>query len=195
MDEEKKIEKIAFHFSKIMEALGLDLRDKNLAKTPQRVAKMYVQELFIGLNKQKAPEVTLFENLPADGYSDMVVEKDISFFSHCEHHFVPFFGRAHVAYIPKQKIIGLSKINRLVDYCARKPQVQERLTTQIRLALQTRLDTTDVAVVLDGMHFCIAARGVSDIGSRTVTRSFGGVFTQKGKQDDLYHHLAFPQKH
>lgn len=189
MGEEEKIAQIAFHFAKIMEALGLDLQDKNLKHTPRRVAKMYVNELFIGLDDAKKPAIKLFDS--PSNYHEMVIEKDITFFSLCEHHFVPIFGKVHVGYVPSGKIIGLSKINRLVNYCARRPQVQERLTMDIRQALQEALGIPDVAVMLDGMHFCIAARGVADTGSRTVTRSFDGVFSKKSMQDSFYHHLAF----
>ena len=171
---EAKIEAIAGHFEAIMHELGLDLTDDSLAGTPRRVAKMYVQEWFVGLNPAARPEVKLFEN--RYGYHEMLVERDITVFSCCEHHFVPIMGKAHVAYIPGDKVVGLSKLNRVVQYYARRPQVQERLTRQIGHELQHSLGTPDVAVLIEADHLCVMSRGVNDIHSSTLTSDYGGRF-------------------
>jgi GTP cyclohydrolase I len=173
-DKERKIEIIKAHFTKIMEVLELDLADDSLKDTPQRVAKMYVNELFNGLDQSNEPTISLFEN--KYNYREMLVEKNISLYSTCEHHFLPIIGKAHVAYYSSGKVIGLSKINRLVHFYARRPQVQERLTEQIAAALKEALETEDVAVYIDAAHLCVAARGVSDTGSSTVTSHFSGRF-------------------
>ncbi len=172
--EEEKIAAIEPHFRAIMEVLGLDLNDDSLRGTPLRVAKMYVKELFQGLNPANMPNMTLFEN--KFQYNEMLVEKNINFYTNCEHHFVPFFGKAHVAYISSGKVIGLSKLNRLVEYFSKRPQVQERLTMQIGKALQTVLQTQDVAVMMDAKHLCVSSRGVKDDSSNTITSFFGGKF-------------------
>lgn len=172
--DEEKIEAIEPHFKAIMEILGMDLRDDSLRGTPLRVAKMYVKELFQGLNPANMPSMTLFEN--KFQYNEMLVEKNINFYTNCEHHFVPFFGKAHVAYISSGKVIGLSKLNRLVEYFSKRPQVQERLTMQIGKALQTVLQTQDVAVMMDAKHLCVSSRGVKDDSSNTITSFFGGKF-------------------
>jgi GTP cyclohydrolase I len=172
--EEEKIAAIEPHFRAIMEVLGLDLNDDSLRGTPLRVAKMYVKELFQGLNPANMPSMTLFEN--KFQYNEMLVEKNINFYTNCEHHFVPFFGKAHVAYISSGKVIGLSKLNRLVEYFSKRPQVQERLTMQIGKALQTVLQTQDVAVMMDAKHLCVSSRGVKDDSSNTITNFFGGKF-------------------
>jgi GTP cyclohydrolase I len=172
--EEEKIAAIEPHFKAIMEILGLDLKDDSLRGTPLRVAKMYVKELFQGLNPANMPSMTLFEN--KFQYNEMLVEKSINFYTNCEHHFVPFFGKAHVAYISSGKVIGLSKLNRLVEYFSKRPQVQERLTMQIGKALQTVLQTQDVAVMMDAKHLCVSSRGVKDDSSNTITSFFGGKF-------------------
>jgi GTP cyclohydrolase I len=172
--EEEKIAAIEPHFRAIMEVLGLDLNDDSLRGTPLRVAKMYVKELFQGLNPANMPSMTLFEN--KFQYNEMLVEKNINFYTNCEHHFVPFFGKAHVAYISSGKVIGLSKLNRLVEYFSKRPQVQERLTMQIGKALQTVLQTQDVAVMMDAKHLCVSSRGVKDDSSNTITSFFGGKF-------------------
>ena len=174
MNDDEKIKVIANHFEGIMEALGLDLNDDSLKETPQRVAKMYVKEFFSGLNPVNEPKITLFENKYQ--YNKMVVEKDITLYSYCEHHFVPIIGKVHVAYISKGKVIGLSKINRLVQYYAKRPQVQERLTNQIAKALRKALGTEDVAVVIDAVHLCVASRGIKDTGSSTITVQYSGKF-------------------
>jgi len=174
INDDEKIKVIANHFKGIMQALGLDLNDDSLKGTPQRVAKMYVKEFFSGLNPVNEPKITLFENKYQ--YNKMVVEKDITLYSYCEHHFVPIIGKVHVAYISKGKVIGLSKINRLVQYYAKRPQVQERLTNQIAKALRKALFTEDVAVVIDAVHLCVASRGIKDTGSSTITVQYSGKF-------------------
>ncbi|AWW31570.1 GTP cyclohydrolase I FolE [Echinicola strongylocentroti] len=174
MDDELKMELIEKHFKDIMHVLGLDLTDDSLSGTPRRVAKMFVQEVFSGLDPKNKPEVKLFENKYK--YSEMLVEKDITFFSHCEHHFVPIYGKAHVAYISNGNVIGLSKINRIVQYFAKRPQVQERLTMQIGNELKEILGTEDVAVVIDAHHMCVSSRGVQDVNSKTVTSFYSGKF-------------------
>lgn len=176
MDDETKIEKIEGHFREIMEALGLDLTDDSLQGTPRRVAEMYVNEVFSGLNPKNLPNARLFENKYK--YDQMLVEKDITFYSYCEHHFVPFYGKAHVAYFSSGKVIGLSKINRLVQFYARRPQVQERLTVQIGKELEKLLETVHVAVVVDANHLCVASRGVGDTNSKTGTAYFSGKFEE-----------------
>ena len=174
LDENSKIELIQRHFEEIMNILGLDLSDDSLKGTPKRVAKMYVKEVFSGLNPRNKPKVTLFKN--KFRYSQMLVEKDIKVKSYCEHHFVPIIGKAHVAYISNGDIIGLSKINRIVEYYSRRPQVQERLTEQIADELKKVLGTNDVAVVIEASHMCVVVRGVEDEQSTTTTSSFHGQF-------------------
>lgn len=174
MDDNLKMELIEKHFKEIMHVLGLDLTDDSLKGTPRRVAKMYIKEVFSGLNPKNKPDVKLFENKYK--YKEMLVEKDITFFSNCEHHFVPIYGKAHVAYISNGNVIGLSKINRIVQYFAKRPQVQERLTMQIGNELREILGTDDVAVVIDAHHMCVSSRGVQDVNSSTVTSFYGGKF-------------------
>jgi GTP cyclohydrolase I len=179
--EAEKIESIRFHFSKIMEALGLDLADDSLRETPERVAKMYVKEIFSGLNPANKPVISLFDN--KYGYKEMLIEKDITLYSYCEHHFVPIIGRAHVAYIPDNKVLGLSKINRLVQFYSKRPQVQERLTIQIAEGLKDVLNHENVAVVIEASHLCVASRGINDTSSLTTTADFSGLFeNQSTKQ-------------
>lgn len=173
-EEETKIRLIAGHIGQIMALLGLNLEDDSLKGTPTRVAKMYVQEVFSGLDPRHKPQVRLFDN--NYGYTGMLIEKNITVHSTCEHHLVPIVGRAHVAYYSSGKIIGLSKINRIVQYYSRRPQVQERLTVQIADALKEALQTEDVAVVVDALHFCVVSRGVGDVNSTTVTSHFSGRF-------------------
>jgi len=172
-NDEKKAQ-ISHHFKEIMLLLGLNLKDDSLKGTPDRVAKMYVQEIFSGLLEENKPPVTLFEN--KYHYNQMLVEKNITVYSTCEHHFVPIIGKAHVAYFSAGKVIGLSKINRLVHYYSKRPQVQERLTEQIAAALKDALGTEDVAVVIDAVHLCVASRGVSDVNSTTITSHYSGKF-------------------
>ncbi len=185
--DEEKIAAIAPHFKAIMEILGMDLRDDSLRGTPLRVAKMYVKELFQGLNPANMPSMTLFEN--KFQYNEMLVEKNINFYTNCEHHFVPFFGKAHVAYISSGKVIGLSKLNRLVEYFSKRPQVQERLTMQIGKALQTVLQTQDVAVMMDAKHLCVSSRGVKDDSSNTITSFFGGKFQEEQKKMEFLKYI------
>ncbi|MEM6865793.1 MAG: GTP cyclohydrolase I FolE [Bacteroidota bacterium] len=185
-DEEKK-ESIAKLFEQIMEVMGLDLKDDSLKGTPMRVAKMYIEEIFSGLNPANKPKVALFENKYQ--YNQMLVEKDITFYSNCEHHFVPIIGKAHVAYISSGKVIGLSKLNRIVQYYAKRPQVQERLTNQIALELQSILDTEDVAVIIDAKHLCVSSRGIKDDTSSTVTSFYGGKFQIPEKVQELYNYI------
>lgn len=183
LSSEEKKAKIAHHFQKIMETLGLDLNDDSLKGTPSRVAKMYVDEVFTGLDPNNKPKVALFENKYR--YEEMLVEKDISLKSFCEHHFVPIIGRAHVAYISNGHVIGLSKINRIVAYYAKRPQVQERLTVQIANELKQVLRTDDVAVVIDARHMCVSLRGVEDESSSTVTSSFHGKFKDESVRKEF----------
>jgi GTP cyclohydrolase I len=185
--DEEKIAAITPHFKAIMEILGMDLRDDSLRGTPLRVAKMYVKELFQGLNPANMPSMTLFEN--KFQYNEMLVEKNINFYTNCEHHFVPFFGKAHVAYISSGKVIGLSKLNRLVEYFSKRPQVQERLTMQIGKALQTVLQTQDVAVMMDAKHLCVSSRGVKDDSSNTITSFFGGKFQEEKKKMEFLKYI------
>jgi GTP cyclohydrolase I len=174
MDDELKIELIEKHFREIMHIMGLDLTDDSLKGTPHRVAKMYVKEVFSGLDPKNKPVAKLFENKYQ--YSEMLVEKNITFFSHCEHHFVPIHGKAHVAYISNGSVIGLSKINRIVQYFSQRPQVQERLTMQIGNELIEALGTDDVAVIMDADHMCVSSRGVKDTASSTLTSFYAGKF-------------------
>jgi GTP cyclohydrolase I len=177
LSDDEKIDIIEKHFAQIMHTLGLDLADDSLKNTPRRVAKMYVQEVFSGLNPQNFPEVRLFENKYQ--YDQMLVEKNITLYSYCEHHFVPIIGKVHVAYISRGEVVGLSKINRLVQFYAKRPQVQERLTIQIAEALSKHLNTPDVAVMIEADHLCVASRGVQDISSETVTVQYLGKFKQE----------------
>ena len=185
--DDEKIAAIEPHFKAIMEVLGMDLNDDSLRGTPLRVAKMYVKELFQGLNPANMPSMTLFEN--KFQYNEMLVEKNINFYTNCEHHFVPFFGKAHVAYISSGKVIGLSKLNRLVEYFSKRPQVQERLTMQIGKALQTVLQTQDVAVMMDAKHLCVSSRGVKDDSSNTITNFFGGKFQEENTKIEFLKYI------
>jgi GTP cyclohydrolase I len=177
LDTESRIELISNHFEEIMRILGLDLEDDSLRNTPRRVAKMYVQEVFSGLNPANKPKITLFDN--KYNYDEMLIEKNIKVHSFCEHHFVPIVGKAHVAYISNGKVIGLSKINRIVDFYSRRPQVQERLTVQIAEELKNSLQTEDVAVAITADHMCVTLRGIKDQESSTYTSSFHGKFKEK----------------
>ena len=185
--DEEKIAAIAPHFKAIMEVLGMDLRDDSLRGTPLRVAKMYVKELFQGLNPANMPSMTLFDN--KFQYNEMLVEKNINFYTNCEHHFVPFFGKAHVAYLSSGKVIGLSKLNRLVEYFSKRPQVQERLTMQIGKALQTVLQTQDVAIMMDAKHLCVSSRGVKDDSSNTITTYYGGKFQEEKTKNEFLKYI------
>ncbi len=185
--DDEKIAIIQEHFKAIMETLGLDLTDDSLKGTPKRVAKMYVKEIFSGLNPANKPAVALFDNKYK--YNEMLVEKNISFYSNCEHHFVPIIGKAHLAYISNGRVIGLSKLNRLVEYYAKRPQVQERLTMQIAKELQKELGTEDVAIVIDAKHLCVASRGVEDDTSSTITSFYGGKFKEEKRKEEFLRYL------
>lgn len=189
ISDEKKKEKIAGLFKEIMDVMGLDLTDDSLQGTPQRVAKMYIDEIFSGLNPANKPKLALFDNKYK--YNQMLVEKNITFYSNCEHHFVPIIGKAHVAYISSGKVIGLSKLNRIVQYYAKRPQVQERLTNQIAEELKGVLGTEDVAVIIDAKHLCVSSRGVKDDTSSTVTSYFGGKFNTQEKIVELQNTLNY----
>ncbi|MEM8897826.1 MAG: GTP cyclohydrolase I FolE [Bacteroidota bacterium] len=187
MDDDEKMEKIEYHFREIMHTLGLDLTDDSLSGTPRRVAKMYVKEIFQGLNPKNRPSIALFDNHYQ--YNEMLVERNITFHSNCEHHFVPIVGNAHVAYISNGKVIGLSKLNRIVQYYAKRPQVQERLTRQIAVDLKETLETEDVAVIIDAKHMCVSSRGVEDINSSTVTAEYGGKFKDPAVRAELLKYI------
>lgn len=174
LDRKGKIEVIEVLFADIMKTLGLDLSDDSLTETPKRVAKMYVNEIFWGLDYDAFPKCTTVDNKMK--YDEMVIERNVNVQSNCEHHFVVIDGVATVAYIPNQKVLGLSKINRIVEYFSKRPQIQERLTEQIYHALQYILDTDNIAVVIDAQHYCVKSRGVEDVGSSTITSKLGGCF-------------------
>lgn len=192
LDDDLKIELISKHFKEIMQILGLDLSDDSLSGTPNRVAKMYVKEIFSGLNPKNKPEVKLFEN--RYNYKNILLEKNISFHSVCEHHFVPIIGKAHVAYIPNGKVVGLSKLNRMVRYFAQRPQVQERMTIQIVNMLKAELNTDDVAVIIEADHMCVAMRGVQDVHSSTVTSEYSGKFLDTKTREELIKYITLDSK-
>ena len=187
ISDEEKVEIIEDKFRDIMETLGLDLTDDSLKGSPHRVAKMFVQEIFYGLNPANKPKVSVFEN--KFKYGEMLVEKNINLNSFCEHHFLPIVGKAHVAYFSSGQVIGLSKINRIVDYFARRPQVQERLTVQIANELKKVLKTDDVAVVIDAKHMCVSCRGIQDESSSTVTSEYSGRFKDKSVREEFLKYL------
>ena len=187
LSDDEKIDRIAMHFAEIMDILGLDRNDDSLSGTPKRVAKMYVKEIFSGLNPKNFPDIKLFDN--KYNYQQMLVEKNILFYSNCEHHFVPIIGKAHVAYISSGKVIGLSKINRIVQHFAKRPQVQERLTVQIAEAMKKVMETEDVAVIIDATHLCVSSRGVKDVNSSTVTSYFSGQFEKEDKRNEFLKYL------
>ena len=191
--DEKKIKVIAKHFTAIMEELGLDLTDDSLIDTPNRVAKMYVREIFTGLNYDNFPKCTRIENKMGENNS-FVLERNVNVQSNCEHHFVVIDGKATVAYIPKKTILGLSKLNRIVQFFSKRPQVQERLTMQIGKALQTVLQTQDVAVFLDAKHLCVNSRGIRDIESSTVTSEYGGKFKNESTKREFLDHIKLDTK-
>ena len=174
LSDTDKIEKIQHHFKEIMHTLGLDLEDDSLKGTPKRVAKMYVKEIFGGLNPKQKPKASTFDNKYK--YGEMLTEKNITLYSTCEHHFLPIIGKAHISYISNGIVVGLSKMNRIVDYFAKRPQVQERLNIQIVRELQKVLGTEDVACVIDAKHLCVNSRGIRDVESSTVTVEYGGKF-------------------
>jgi GTP cyclohydrolase IA len=187
LSDEQKINTIAEHFAHIMHILGLDLSDDSLRGTPRRVAKMYVKEIFSGLDPKNRPNVALFDNKYQ--YRQMLVEKNISLYSNCEHHFVPIIGKAHVAYISSGKVIGLSKLNRIVQYYSQRPQVQERLTVQIANELKKILETDDVAVMIDATHLCVSSRGIKDISSSTITSDYSGAFLEHKTREEFLHYI------
>ena len=188
MEDDTKIELIEKHFRHIMEIMGLDLTDDSLKGTPKRVAKMYIKEIFSGLDPKNKPDIALFDNKYK--YDQMLVEKDITVFSNCEHHFVPIYGKAHVAYISSGKVIGLSKLNRIVEYFSKRPQVQERLTVQIANELKEALQTEDIAVVIDAKHMCVQSRGVRDSASSTITAYYGGKFENEATRKEFLSYLG-----
>lgn len=187
LNDDEKINRIETHFRDIMTILGLDLTDDSLNGTPRRVAKMYVKEVFSGLNPKNRPQARLFDNKYQ--YDQMLVEKDITFFSHCEHHFVPIYGKIHVAYFSSGKVIGLSKINRVVQFFAKRPQVQERLTVQIGKEIERLLKTEHVGVVVDANHMCVASRGVGDTNSKTGTAYFSGKFKEGNVKKEFLNYI------
>lgn len=187
ISDEIKKEKIEQLFGEIMNVMGLDLTDDSLKGTPKRVAKMYIDEIFSGLNPKNKPNIALFDN--KYHYNQMLIEKDIQFYSNCEHHFVPIIGKAHLAYMSSGKVIGLSKLNRMVQYYAKRPQVQERLTNQIATDLQQILNTQDVAVIIEAKHLCVSSRGIKDESSSTITCFYGGRFNSVEKITELQNYL------
>lgn len=183
----EKMETIEKHFHIIMEEMGLDMTDDSLRGTPHRVAKMFIQEIFSGLNPANKPKISVFEN--SYHYDKMLVEANISFNSTCEHHFLPIIGKAHIGYVSNGKVIGLSKLNRIVDYFARRPQVQERMIMQIFNELKSVLNTEDVIVVVEAEHLCVSSRGIKDSSSFTSTIQFGGIFEEKENRNDFFNLL------
>jgi GTP cyclohydrolase I len=188
LDDDTKVKMIEKHFTAILNILGLDLNDDSLKDTPKRVAKMYVNEIFSGLNPANKPSITLFKNQYR--YNQMLVEKNIAVYSNCEHHFVPIVGKAHIAYISNGAVIGLSKLNRIVQYCSQRPQVQERLTVQIANEIKEALGTEDVAVIIDAYHHCVSSRGIKDIGSATVTAEYSGKFLTADVKNEFLKHIG-----
>ncbi len=180
--DKKKV--IEHHFYQIMQEMGLDMTDDSLRGTPHRVAKMFIDEIFSGLNPANKPKISVFDN--SYQYDKMLVEADISFNSTCEHHFLPIIGKAHIGYVSSGKVIGLSKLNRIVDYYARRPQVQERLIMQIFNELKTVLDTENVIVVMEAKHLCVSSRGIEDESSYTSTIQYGGIFNDKENRNDFF---------
>jgi GTP cyclohydrolase IA len=191
LSDQEKIKIIEGHFTKIMHTLGLDLTDDSLKGTPLRVAKMYVQEIFQGLHPDNKPVIRRFEN--KYNYNQMLVERDITVYSSCEHHFVPIIGKAHVAYMPNEHVIGLSKLNRIVNYYARRPQVQERMTMQIAAELKDALKTESVAVLIEADHLCVMSRGVNDVSSSTITAEYSGLFQEDKYRNEFLSHIRRKQ--
>lgn len=187
LSDQEKIDKIQKSVRDILTTLGMDLEDDSLKGTPKRVAKAFVKELFMGLNPKNKPNASTFEN--NYNYGEMLVEKNIVVYSTCEHHLLPIVGRAHVSYISNGRVIGLSKMNRIVEYYAKRPQVQERLTMQVVQAMQQALETEDVACVIDAKHLCVNSRGIKDIHSSTVTAEFGGKFKEKETKQEFLEYL------
>ena len=183
MTNKEKIDAIANHFSSIMKILDLDLNDDSLKDTPRRVAKMYVEEIFEGLDNSKIPNIKKFEN--SFDYKGIILEKNISLFSLCEHHFVPIIGKAHIGYFANKKIVGLSKLNRIVNFFSKKPQVQEKLTVQIVDFLKKELETEDVACIIDAQHLCVSMRGIKDVNSLTTTAEYSGKFLESNFKNEF----------
>lgn len=192
LSNEEKIARIKDYFEKIMHTLGLDLTDDSLRGTPKRVAKLYVNELFKGLAPEAKPSMSTFDN--KYNYKQMLVEKNITLYSNCEHHFLPIVGKCHLAYIPNGRVIGLSKMNRIVDYYARRPQVQERLGIQILDEMKRALNTEDVAVYIDAEHMCVSSRGISDQSSSTVTVEYSGKFLEESTKNEFLAYIKDPLK-
>lgn len=192
LSDDQKIESIKKDVENILHTLGIDLTDDSLKGTPNRVAKMFVKEIFGGLNPNKKPSSSTFENNYK--YGEMLVEKNITLYSTCEHHLLPIVGRAHVAYISNGTVVGLSKMNRIVDYFAKRPQVQERLTMQIVKELQQVLKTEDVACIIDAKHLCVNSRGIRDIESSTVTSEFGGKFKDEKVKREFLDYIQLDTK-
>ena len=192
ISDEQKIESIKKDVESILKTLGMDLTDDSMKGTPNRVAKMFVKEIFGGLNPAKKPTASTFDNNYK--YGEMLVEKNITLYSTCEHHLLPIIGRAHVAYISKGRVVGLSKMNRIVDYFAKRPQVQERLTMQIVQELQRVLGTEDVACVIDAKHLCVNSRGIRDIESSTVTSEFCGKFKDENTRREFLDYIKLETK-
>ena len=187
MSDDEKIDRIQDNVKDILLTLGMDLTDDSLRGTPKRVAKMFVKELFGGLHPDRRPSLSTFENKYK--YNEMLVEKNITLYSTCEHHLLPIVGKAHVAYISNGSVVGLSKMNRIVDYYAKRPQVQERLNRQIVKELQQVLNTDNVACVIDAKHLCVNSRGIRDISSSTVTGEFGGVFQEESRKNEFLKYI------
>lgn len=185
--DEEKMKVIETHFYEIMHEMGMDMTDDSLKGTPHRVAKMFIKEIFSGLNPSAKPKISVFEN--SYHYDKMLVEANISFNSTCEHHFLPIIGKAHIGYISSGKVIGLSKLNRIVDYYSRRPQVQERLIMQIFNELKSVLETENVIVVMEAKHLCVSSRGIKDESSFTSTIQYGGVFNEKENRNDFFNLL------
>ncbi|WP_366182833.1 GTP cyclohydrolase I FolE [Flavobacterium ovatum] len=192
LSDDEKIELIKKDVESILQTLGMDLTDDSIKGTPNRVAKMFVKEIFGGLNPNKKPKASTFDNNYK--YGEMLVEKNITLYSTCEHHLLPIIGRAHVAYISKGTVIGLSKMNRIVEHYAKRPQVQERLTMQIVQELQNALGTEDVACVIDAKHLCVNSRGIKDIESSTVTSEFGGKFKEEQTRREFLDYIKLETK-
>ncbi|WP_318640807.1 GTP cyclohydrolase I FolE [Flavobacterium ardleyense] len=192
LTDDQKIESIKKDVYNILQTLGMDLTDDSMQGTPNRVAKMFVKEIFGGLNPDRKPNPSVFEN--PYKYGEMLVEKNITVYSTCEHHLLPIIGRAHVAYISNGSVIGLSKMNRIVEYYAKRPQVQERLTMQIVQELQKALNTLDVACIIDAKHLCVNSRGIKDIESSTVTSEFGGRFKEEAVRRELLDYIKMETK-
>ena len=192
LSDVEKINIIEEKFADILHTLGMDLTDDSLKGTPKRVAKMYVNEIFSGLNPKNKPKTSKFDNKYK--YGEVLVEKNITLYSTCEHHLLPIVGKAHVAYISNGSVVGLSKMNRIVQYYAQRPQVQERLTLQIVKELQKTLNTKDVACIIDAKHLCVNQRGIKDVSSSTVTSEFGGVFKQQDKKQEFIDYIKMKTK-